>query len=582
MSEFKDSILEATEEKVPRWKAALKQKLNSVQESLDEKEAAAANRSTAESADQEFQGEVLTHIAQSLGIIAEGESLTFSSFSADGEELSMELRVFINSIELSLQKQKKLFDSLVDDMKEGEEDLPEKRDWYAQSTDMRLYTFVAKGHYRAWGFLLPPVGEGRLLDESELFNKLEEQRICFGEDMPALMSAVENKHWLCLIPIAQGIEPQNGVDGRIVEHYKRVTNSHTVVTGEENIDYKNLNWLQNVSAGDVICDIIPPTEAVNGRTVYDAEVTASPGRPAKVPMGSHTALNEEQTALIATIDGHVTYSQNLFHIQDSLNIQGNVDNSTGNLVVIGDVVIGGNVSNGFSVCATGNIVVRGLVEGASLKADRDIQVGLGVKGNQKGTLEAKGNIVCKYIESSNVIAGGDVYSEIIVNSTVQCGGDTVVTSGRGVIIGGVINAKKSVRAKILGNELNRATCVNAGVELPTAITLTQLKEQITALTSTCDEIQEKVNFLKNLNSSEPAFQQKLQQLTLQLSVKKMAKVKMEKQLEARIEEQEKNHAQITANSVYPSTIVSISGRRKKITSLQKGCRYYLENGEITG
>ena len=564
---------------LPPWKRLLQKRLSAAQETLEAGKATATASGWSNSGcpDQAFSGEILTHYALQLGIIQEGEPLTYSHFTLDGSCVSTELRVFINSIELSLQKQKAMFDSL---MLELTEDSDVNKDWYSQPNDMRLFTFVSKGHFRAWGFMLPPSGGGAILDQTALFNKLQEQRICFGERLTNLLGATQQGQWLKLISIAEGIEPLNGENGRVVELFNRTSNAHTSVTDDENIDFKNLNWLQNVSAGDVICNIIPPTESIDGRTVYNEEVAAKPGKSAAVPRGAHTSINEEGTALIADIEGHVTFHHNAFHVDNTLVITGNVDNLTGNLDVIGDVVVSGNIATGFSVCATGNITVRGLVEGATLKSEKDIQVALGVKGNQRGVLKASGNIICKYIESSSVTAGGNIYSESIVNSTVQCGGDIVATSGHGTIIGGIANAKKSIRAKIMGNELNRTTSINAGIEMPSVQSIEKLRTELEEMNATCQELQDKIVLITMMKSEDTALQQLLQQLTLQLSVKKMARSKLEKQLETRLEEQQNTYCVISANTIHPSTILCISGQRKKILTLLHGCRFVLKDGEL--
>lgn len=63
------------------------------------------------------------------------------------------------------------------------------------------------------------------------------------------------------------------------------------------------------------------------------------------------------SGLIATMDGHLEYSNGAFYVRPVLEIRGDVDYSTGNIDFIGDVQIAGDVRENFSVRATGSITV---------------------------------------------------------------------------------------------------------------------------------------------------------------------------------------------------------------------------------
>ena len=69
----------------------------------------------------------------------------------------------------------------------------------------------------------------------------------------------------------------------------------------------------------------------------------------------------------------------------------------GNINFTGSVVIHGDVLEGYSVKAKGDITVMGIVEGARLSAGGDILLHKGMRGMRTGVLEAEGDITAKFL-----------------------------------------------------------------------------------------------------------------------------------------------------------------------------------------
>ncbi len=73
----------------------------------------------------------------------------------------------------------------------------------------------------------------------------------------------------------------------------------------------------------------------------------------------------------------------------------------------------------------------GVVEGASLKAGGQIVLKRGIQGMGRGILEAKGNIITKFIENATVKSDGYVSTEAILHSNVAAKGDVTATGRKG-------------------------------------------------------------------------------------------------------------------------------------------------------
>lgn len=315
---------------------------------------------------------------------------------------------------------------------------------------------ISRDGMAAWIYVIPPLNGGSDISEENLRSLLAQNHVKTGILEETVKSIVKERSYDEVLLIARGILAKNGIDGSIKDHFERAIQLEFKEDKNGSVDYKTLNNIQAVKEGEVICEITPAIPGENGMTI-EGQVypCAVKGTPVAVPAGRNMQLTEDGTLLISQKTGHVTFSNGKFQIDPLLKINGNIDNSTGNLDYDGDIFISGDVRNGFSVKATGGIDIRGSVEGAEIIAKGPITIASGMSGNGRGTLSSESFIKCRYLEHCTVKAEGNIYAESIINSKVQSGEDIVVTSGIGVIIGGSLLAACNINANIIGSKVRR-------------------------------------------------------------------------------------------------------------------------------
>lgn len=98
----------------------------------------------------------------------------------------------------------------------------------------------------------------------------------------------------------------------------------------------------------------------------------------------------------------LVYTNGSFCIEESLLIRGDVDVSSGNIDFIGDIMVKGNVMEGFSVTSKKNVTIFGTVTNGTVTADGDITIKLG-SINSKLRSE-KGSIKLDFCQNSSVWA----------------------------------------------------------------------------------------------------------------------------------------------------------------------------------
>lgn len=363
-----------------------------------------------------------------------------------------------------------------------------------QPKDAQPQLYISKDRMAAWIYVIPPLNGGQDITDLELKAALAQERVTTGILEETLQEIVETPIYRRAMLIAKGTLARNGIDGTIKDHYERILKPEFKEDEKGTIDFRNLNMIQSVKEGETICEITPAVPGENGMTV-----TGQPspytikGIDVKVPSGHNTILNQDHTLLISQKTGHVTYANGRFQVDPVLKIDGNIDGNIGNLDYDGNIMISGDVKNGFSVKASGSIDIRGSVEGAKITAKGPITISNGVLGNGQGVLTSGSHVKCSYLEHCTVVAGGNVYANSIINSKVECNQDIIATSGTGIIVGGSLLAAGTIKAHVIGSKLNCITTELTIADIP------QYVEEANNLTKEMDQLKrQKSEVKKNL------------------------------------------------------------------------------------
>lgn len=446
----------------------------------------------------------------------------------------------------------------------------------------KAYVKVAADRMSGWLFMLPPFFGGEDFTQQSLKEILKQNNLTYGVNEEDVAVLAQYRKYFKMNQVAWGLPAQDGVDGFIVDHFHRDVEIRLTVKEDNTIDYKDLGWLQTVEEGGLICDIIPPTNAIPGMNVLGNEVRGRDGKKAIAPKGQNTRVDEQETALLATIEGVLSFVAGRFQVDPLLIIRGDVDNAVGNLNVIGDLLVDGDVREGYSVQASGNITIQGMVEGADVQAGKDIQVGCGMNGNSHGTLEAKGEIRCKFIENGTATAGSKIVCDTIINSTISSDSAIEVKTGRGAIIGGSVTALHSIHALSIGNQSNRNIVINMGSTANFLREKRELEEKEKEVREGLQEISKNIIYLTPaLKENNPSVIKTLDDLNLKQTVQKMQLANLERQLVLMNKKATDNTTcRMRAEVLYPPAQITIGGFSKIVREIAYNPVCFLKEGEV--
>ena len=417
--------------------------------------------------------------------------------------------------------------------------------------DAQTVVFVTNDRLTAWVFAYPPVGGGKELDRGMLVKALGEKQVKYGID-DALLDALPGQpdRYFRLYIAARGRAAVHGKDGRIIDMFSRRPERKLVVDEFNRVDYASISFIQNAEEGDTICRIIAPTKGEGGKTVLGQDLPARDGKPAAVPKGRNTALNDQGDALVATKTGHVEFNGRTFQVKPVMDIDGNVDYSTGHINFLGDVHVHGDICTGFTVRAMGNITVDGVVEAAEVEAGGDLIMTKGAQGDNRAVLRASHSIFAKYLESCCIYAMEDLHADCIINCDVYCDGLVEVRSGRGTIIGGSIRAAHEVSAEVIGSRSECRTDVVLGGLPCQEFDHEVLMREIADLTEELEKTERQ--------PESPAKFTRMSKLRMQLALNKSKLEQFDRDLEELRENQDDPGVRrLTCSVAYPGASVAI-------------------------
>ncbi len=319
--------------------------------------------------------------------------------------------------------------------------------------DSMMAVDITDQEMKAWLYATPPGPGGADLSADMIIAFMKNNRVVAGLDEARVRDFVDRPVYKQNYLVAEGIKPQDGADAHIVYNFEIDRSKIRLKeSASGKVDFKELNLVQNVVEGQPLAQKIPAERGKAGKTVTGKYLEAKNGRDIPMPVGKNTRVADDGVTIVAETNGQVLVLNNKINVEPILSIEGDVSLKTGNIMFLGTVFISGNVEDGFSVKASGNIEVKGTVGKSELDAEGDIVVSQGIAGKGEGAVRAGRSIWSKFIENTKVEAGEFVIvSDGIINSQVNANRKILCQGKRAAIIGGMLSASEEIHAKTLGS-----------------------------------------------------------------------------------------------------------------------------------
>ncbi|MCM1121457.1 MAG: FapA family protein [Eubacterium sp.] len=423
------------------------------------------------------------------------------------------------------------------------------------------------------------------LTMGEILRDLEAKGVKYGIKKDAIEQFLQNKEYCEDILFAEGMLPTRGKDAYIEYNFNTDKKAKPTLKEDGSVDFFNLNILNHCNKGDVLAILHKEEEGKEGRDIFGTRLKPAEVKKVKLKFGNNIDLSEDGMTLTSQVDGHVELVDEEVFVSDMLEVE-NVDNSTGNIEYEGSVQVNGNVTTNFTVKAQGDIIVKGVVEGAVLQAGGNIIIARGMNGMGKGALQAGGNIVAKFLQNADAHASGYIASESILHSRITAGTEVNVDGRRGFITGGKVCAAGSINVKTLGSEMGADTTVEVGADPTIKNRIAQLQKLIEEDKKTLQTVQPVLVAAKQkMNQGIKLSQEQLRHIQ-SLALVNQQKSEAVKANEAELQEMMElagntTEAQVRVKGmVYPGTKICIGDVSMTVQKNAQYCRFVRERGDV--
>jgi uncharacterized protein (DUF342 family) len=457
------------------------------------------------------------------------------------------------------------------------------------SHDSSIKVEISEQDMKASIVVEPPGTGGCDLSPDLIIGFLRNNRVVAGIKNDLIESFADRPTYRLPVVVAEGLREVNGRNAYI--EYLFETNQskvHLRQSRDGKVDFKDLQIIQNVVENQPVAKKIPAGEGVKGRTVKGDYLPAKDGVDIPLPIGKNVR-SDDGIMVLSNTNGQVIVAGGLISVEPVFLVQGNVCLKTGNIIFLGTVVVTGNVEDGFSVKAAGNIEVKGTVERAELEAEGNVIVRQGITGKTTGSVRAGKSVSARFIENAIIDAGNMVVvSDGIINSQVDAYKRIVCQGKRARIVGGKLRASEEINAQIIGSSSGGTeTICEAGIDPKIKEALDKLGADKTAREKEIEDVQTNIQNLINIKAQRKSLPEDKEFLLGELMDQRDSLNADLKKITKEIGEQQEaqNNLKVrgrvsAASIIYPGTKVIIRDVLENIRSEYRSVTFVLEDNLI--
>lgn len=303
-----------------------------------------------------------------------------------------------------------------------------------------------------------------------LNNELDRLGVVFGREpelhktLAEKMKVKEDLTGLCVARGQIGV----GAKGPFIYPSFQDAGSNQAASGlNMDKDVLNIREMQQrniVKIGQLVAEIRYANPPQPGTTVFGAEIPPDNNEALMITLGEGVQSRDMQK-FYATADGIPVIEGTTIALSKIFVHNGDVNLRSGNIRFEGPVEIKGSVDAGALVDVKGHLIIHGSIRGGTVICSESVEVSGGVVTGPTAYVKVRGNFSSEFIENSRVTCSGDIKAKkAILNSEIIAGEGVEVLNGDGIVAGGIISARHTLKTANLGFRRGAATDINVGVD----------------------------------------------------------------------------------------------------------------------
>ena len=291
---------------------------------------------------------------------------------------------------------------------------------------MRIHTEISKDGKKAFLTVNVEIEEEIVnISPEELQYALTESGVVKGINSKVLLQICNDRIYNRKYQVAEAIPPETGENAKIRIEIKKVIHEPVENDSDPNakVDHYGVRegFITFVKEGEVLATRFPPTRGKHGYTVSGDKINGLLGSDIslEVVQGNFTAITGEK--LVARVDGIFKRRDNKLHVEQVIEINGDLGMKTGSIILPLEsdieLIVHGDIQSGFTVQCN-KVTVSGTVEDAKITAQY-----LDIKSGIVGTSDLL--IHADFLTTGFIIGKRDIKSRIITIKKEISGGSTV-------------------------------------------------------------------------------------------------------------------------------------------------------------
>jgi len=459
---------------------------------------------------------------------------------------------------------------------------------YNPSHDASISMDITDGGMKVIMVISEPGPGGADVSSDYVRSYLQSNGVVSGIKEPILAEIESSPRYGRPIIVAEGIRAHDGEDAHVVYNFSMERDAVTLREKDGRVDFKDISKVENVVAGQLLAKKVPAEAGQPGETVTGTTIPATKGKDCELLVGKNVNLSEDGLSAMAEINGQVLLLGGKINVEPIYTIPGDVNLHTGNILFLGTVIVKGNVEDGFSVKAAGNVEVFGSVGKCLIDAEGDIFVHQGIAGKTEGKIRCGKSVYSKFIEHAIVDAGeyvvvtdGIVHSHVDANKMILCQGK------RAQIVGGRLRASEEINSKILGSVGGTETLLEVGYDPRSKERLVALEDKKKIVEKTLEDVELNIKTLENLQKVQKKLPPEKAQYLSEENEKRSGLLK---ELEEAIREIGTINAHLSSlntigkisasERVYPGVKLAIKSATLTVRTEFKFVTFFLQGGEV--
>lgn len=416
---------------------------------------------------------------------------------------------------------------------------------------------------------------------------LKAQGVRCGINEEKISEFVDNPVYGTPFEVASAILPENGKDSYVQYNFETDRSKLKARESEQgNIDFKELNNIQNVVTNQVLAVKIAATRGKGGKTLYGHYLEALNGKDIQVQLGQNVHFDRDGVTILASCDGQVIFENGKISVQPLLTLDA-VNIKSGNIKFVGAVIIKGAVEDGFDVRATGTIDIGGTVGKCNIESENgDIVIHQGVFGKNEGSIKAGKSLWCKFVQETKIeVEENVVATDSLMNCEVTAMKNIVLYGKKAQITGGTLFATEEICARTVGSPGGGATTtLSVGVDPRAKKKLDELIEQQNDLIKELENLEMDISTLENMQKVRRSLPKDKEESLKKFRGRKDEILSESSEINKEIEALQTHLRELKAvgkvkveGTTYPGTKIYVRDVVDEVRTEVTNCTFYYEN-----